>query len=457
MADATEPELAEPSDAEEAAHFEEIVMSFCEYGLYMSLEAQRRANALSLLPASARELLPEDAFQNIRRFATECSALNAKFLSAVASEVALGVGFDISGPNVVLDRVHELTLAGVRHVQHALAQAKGQQARGDAERLDSNVALDGLRFSAADVRTAPHQQRKVHQTLHSIVREWTTEGEQERVECFQPLLEELRRHLPVTPDNLLQQKVLVPGCGLGRLVAEIVHAGYRAQGNEFCYQMLLVSDYILNRMGRKRAVICPWIDSNCNEMQSGDNLRTVQVPDVVAGDLLQPMLDAESRRARASKSEGNAPGVTIPPFSMTAGEFLQVYKDHVAEWDAVVTCFFLDTAPRVTTYIALIYRMLKPGGVWINGGPLVWHWAPGLPGSVESGGGQRGDARYRYSVELSYAQVRSIMGRIGFKFLHEEVRACHYACNNKSMMTTQYQAAFFTVQKPEETPESNAS
>eukprot|EP00968_Pinguiococcus_pyrenoidosus_P028874 scaffold8174_cov286-Pinguiococcus_pyrenoidosus.AAC.1 len=40
-------------------------------------------------------------------------------------------------------------------------------------------------------------------------------------------------------------------------------------------------------MGRKRAVICPWIDSNCNEMQSGDNLRTVQVPDVVAGDLLQ--------------------------------------------------------------------------------------------------------------------------------------------------------------------------
>eukprot|EP00968_Pinguiococcus_pyrenoidosus_P028875 scaffold8174_cov286-Pinguiococcus_pyrenoidosus.AAC.2 len=211
MADATEPELAEPSDAEEAAHFEEIVMSFCEYGLYMSLEAQRRANALSLLPASARELLPEDAFQNIRRFATECSALNAKFLSAVASEVALGVGFDISGPNVVLDRVHELTLAGVRHVQHALAQAKGQQARGDAERLDSNVALDGLRFSAADVRTAPHQQRKVHQTLHSIVREWTTEGEQERVECFQPLLEELRRHLPVTPDNLLQQKVLVPG------------------------------------------------------------------------------------------------------------------------------------------------------------------------------------------------------------------------------------------------------
>lgn len=34
-------------------------------------------------------------------------------------------------------------------------------------------------------------------------------------------------------------------------------------------------------------------------------------------------------------------------------------------WDAVVTCFFLDTAPVVVEYIETIHSMLRPGGVWV--------------------------------------------------------------------------------------------
>jgi carnosine N-methyltransferase len=47
--------------------------------------------------------------------------------------------------------------------------------------------------------------------LHSLVREWSLEGEEERNEAFEPILAELSRLLPVTAENAYQQRVLVPG------------------------------------------------------------------------------------------------------------------------------------------------------------------------------------------------------------------------------------------------------
>ena len=39
--------------------------------------------------------------------------------------------------------------------------------------------------------------------------------------------------------------------------------------------------------------------------------------------------------------------------------------------DAVATCFFLDTANNVFTYIDVIFNALKENGVWVNVGPLL--------------------------------------------------------------------------------------
>jgi carnosine N-methyltransferase len=41
--------------------------------------------------------------------------------------------------------------------------------------------------------------------------------------------------------------VLVPGAGLGRLAFEIANLGFISQGNEFSLEMLLVSNFILNK------------------------------------------------------------------------------------------------------------------------------------------------------------------------------------------------------------------
>lgn len=50
---------------------------------------------------------------------------------------------------------------------------------------------------------------------------------------------------------------------------------------------------------------------------------------------------------------------------MCAGDFVEVYNEESQEssWDAVVTCFFLDTAHNIVEYIEIISKVLKDGGV----------------------------------------------------------------------------------------------
>lgn len=46
---------------------------------------------------------------------------------------------------------------------------------------------------------------------------------------------------------------------------------------------------------------------------------------------------------------------------------ITLYCVFLAEsWDCVATCFFIDTAHNVLEYVETIWKILKPGGVWIN-------------------------------------------------------------------------------------------
>ena len=81
---------------------------------------------------------------------------------------------------------------------------------------------------------------------------------------------------------------------------------------------------------------------------------------------------------------------------MITGEFVEVYNNkpnEVSNWikfDSVVTCFFLDTARNILDYIETIFTTLKDRGVWVNFGPLLYHWA---------------DVNDEYSIELSWEEV----------------------------------------------------
>ena len=41
-------------------------------------------------------------------------------------------------------------------------------------------------------------------------------------------------------------------------------------------------------------------------------------------------------------------------------------------WNCVATVFFIDTAHNVIDYIEAIYKILQPGGCWINLGIVAY-------------------------------------------------------------------------------------
>lgn len=99
---------------------------------------------------------------------------------------------------------------------------------------------------------------------------------------------------------------------------------------------------------------------------------------------------------------------------MVAGEFLEVYSkqkgipfsQNIDSWDAVVTCFFIDTAHNIVEYLQTIYSILRKGGIWVNIGPLLYHYAE-MPGEA--------------SIELTWDEVKQIALKIGFTI---EVASC---------------------------------
>ncbi|XP_051114876.1 uncharacterized protein LOC127240317 isoform X2 [Andrographis paniculata] len=256
---------------------------------------------------------------------------------------------------------------------------------------------------------------KVRCIIRNIVRDWAAEGQQERDECYKPILKELEQLFPHRSEDRHPPACLVPGAGLGRLALEISSLGFVCQGNEFSYYMMICSSFILNHCEvAEEWTIYPWIHSNCNSISDDDQLRPVSIPDI--------------HPASAGITEG---------FSMCGGDFVEVYSDQsqVGVWDAVVTCFFIDTAHNIVEYIEIISKILKDGGVWINLGPLLYHFADMYNHEDEM------------SIELSLEHVKRVAYNYGFAMEKESTIATTYTTNPRSMMQNRYYAAFWTMRK----------
>jgi len=133
----------------------------------------------------------------------------------------------------------------------------------------------------------------------------------------------------------------------------------------------------------------------------------------------------------------------MPKFSMAAGNFMEIYgnSQNANAWDAVVTCFFIDTAPVVMEYIDCINHILKPGGVWINIGPLLYHWVADVEANQ--------DDRYDQSIELTYQEIKHVIETFGFQYLLETFQHdIPYTRCESAMMSTSYHTVTFAVQKP---------
>ncbi|XP_075067091.1 carnosine N-methyltransferase [Mixophyes fleayi] len=253
---------------------------------------------------------------------------------------------------------------------------------------------------------------KLKSTIKQFVRDWSEEGKSERDACYQPIVDEILKYFPKDKGDVSQVNVLVPGAGLGRLAWEIAKHGYSCQGNEWSFFMLFSSNFVLNRCSQINAFkLYPWIHQFSNNVRSIDQVRPVYFPDVNPHEL---------------PSNAN--------FSMTAGDFQEIYSENCS-WDCIATSFFIDTAHNILDYVETIWKILKPGGMWINLGPLLYHFE---------------NLANELSIELSYEDLKNVILQYGFLIEAErETVTTTYTVNSLSMMKYYYDCIFFVARKPE--------
>jgi len=370
---------------EEEQHFKKIINAFKSYKRDSDARLTRSSSNLKRMPLNTQKIINKNGFKANLEILQCCIDLNYGVLKDMIAE-----------PDKMFD--------------NSDARYNG----------DQGVEEDRP-------KTAPMDVEKLQSTLKQFVRDWSEVGKEEREMCYAPILQELDKLYPKRGDNndsgldstgkstpsRNEVKILCPGAGLGRLAFDIANNGFECEGNEFSLYMLLGSNYVLNKCKKKNSTeIYPWIHQYSNNWSIDDMTAAVKFPDINPEDLSE---DAK--------------------LSMTAGDFLEVYsaEDYRSSKDVVVTSFFLDTARNVLDYIELIHQILKPGGHWINLGPLLYHYAD-VPGEL--------------SIEPPYDIVRKLILSSGFEYQREQTDIkAKYCQNPKSMLQYKYNCIFFTCIK----------
>lgn len=289
------------------------------------------------------------------------------------------------------------------------------------------AALAAQEFSLEDTPCETNQTDlgRVRESLKHFVRDWSEEGARERDKIFRPILRVLEQ-VPVS--ERAGMRVLVPGSGLGRLAWEISQLGFITKAVEFSYFMTLAMRFLFSPDTTTKANqhhIQPFAHWFSHQRSNEALFRTVAAPDVVPrfssrlelieDDFLKLRHPTRDATSSTDSSASSGPG-----------------------YDFIVTLFFVDTSINIFSTIEKIYYLLRPGGVWINLGPLLW------PGSAQA------------KAELSLDEVMHLVQEIGFSVCPsggtDEVRApqtveCEYTSDKNAMMRWIYRAEFWVATK----------
>ncbi|KAF2995221.1 hypothetical protein E8E13_002110 [Curvularia kusanoi] len=319
-----------------------------------------------------------------------------------------------------------------------------------------SIVMDHLK-----VQTTQNDMDKARSCINQFYRDWSAAGSVEREQCFDPVLRaldaEYTSRLQSTPDLKKSQiKVLIPGAGLGRSVFDICQAGFSVEGNEISYHELIASSLVLNHTQKaEQFSIAPFALSCSNHLTRADQFQTFAVPDIHPGTALAAELDSDTPAGER--------------MSMSTGDFCVLYSssDYEATFDAVTTIFFIDTAPNVIRYIETVRNCLKPGGIWVNLGPLLWHQAPRGP-NVNSQNEDKHSHTHTHdagiddpgSVELTNDEVLALVEHLGFKIEEQKTNTLETGYianprskwidvnNNEFSVNVMYIVAHILIEKP---------
>ncbi|VUZ56371.1 unnamed protein product [Hymenolepis diminuta] len=296
-----------------------------------------------------------------------------------------------------------------------LANSKAEIFDGENPLSDQNEAVENVlkgdgsvktRFSITNVDVD-----KINSVLKQFVRDWSSLGEMERKQSYDPVVNEIKQLFLSSDKKPSDIKILVPGAGLGRLAWELANTGFSCQGNEWSLYMLLPAYFILNVCSEPNTyTLHPFITQFCNNLTCDNQMTAVTVPDVSPADIPSDV-----------------------QFSMVAGDFVEVYTEPDS-WDCLATVYFIDTAHNILEYLDTIWKILVPGGYWINFGPLLYHFAD-IPGED--------------SIELSYEHLKKAIKLRGFDLIKEELNIhSSFTQDPTSMLHYHYKCVFNVFRKP---------
>lgn len=443
----------ERQTAEEQKHFQNVIAAFRQYAPHTLNGNNRRRKDVFTLPREDQALLEQLGYKRKLADVDDAILVNAAFLNQIVANPAIFENGSGPGPGDEDGDDNEATLDGGPHNEGpfgervAVSQTTVDPRDGRSPTAGPSSPSHGHTHphpgpghphshshgphthSSTDFTNYRRKHRptdlgmdKVRSTLKQLVRDWSEEGKEEREASYRPMKDALLAHFSDIPTEERHNfRVLVPGAGLGRLAYDVAKLGFSCQGNEFSHYMLLASFFVLNRTQQvHQHTIYPYVHTLSNVPDRAAMLKRVQIPDVLPSNL--------------------PPGSN---FSLVAGDFEEVYGQQGGDadpdepstglWDAVLTCFFIDTAKNIVNYLRIIHRILAPGGVWINLGPLLWHFEE--------------NATSDPSIELDLEEVKALAAQIGFEIKNERRVDTTYVNNKNSMLGYVYHAAFWTATK----------
>jgi hypothetical protein len=166
-------------DDDEKNHFDDVCQSYRQYATFAMAQWANQQYRLHSLPEAQRNVLPKA----LRRDTPEFHQRAAQW-----KEAAIRNQF-------CLDCI--LRHAGMPHSQQVATAAKVVN--------DSHIS-------------------KVSSVLKSLARDWSVEGKAERDMAYGPILDQVKRYLPlsISEKNKVRPRICVPGGGMSSLTMEIL-------------------------------------------------------------------------------------------------------------------------------------------------------------------------------------------------------------------------------------------
>ncbi|KAJ6593142.1 N2227-like protein-domain-containing protein [Mycena capillaripes] len=357
----------------------------------------------SLDPSDSAPFSLERAYNTFARYrnlsVAEASHLQAAYASTSRAHKRLGYTL---GYPAKLDKLAQVTNANGK-ITDAIARLAENQFDIDLP-PQGGTSMDLMR---------------VRESLKHFIRDWSADGIREREKIFTPILDLLRM---VDVDDRAAKRVLVPGSGLGRLAWEISELGFlETTANELSFFMNLGFRFLLDPSTTSvpnEHAIQPYAHWFSHQRSSESLFRSIRFPDAV------PRLSSRFKLVEKDFLTLQPPPVASPVLAQIPG------------YDYIVTLFFIDTSLNILTTLEHIYYLLRPGGTWINLGPLLW-----------TGGAQS-------KLELSLEEVLQAAEELGFVIDPREdgqqsnTVECEYTGDAQAMMRWIYRAEFWVAHKP---------